>query len=162
CSFAERMDEMQYRSAVGVIAVTALLAVLAGGPQPAQAAFEIGQNFTGASAADAEFGSFPPDTMGAVGPNHFVEILNGRFAVYNNIHSFGPASAPHPGVDYDNTPSPEQLYSVFNDQSLKRAQIVGRGEGNALSVESGFLNVPPFAEAGTAHQPGPDDSIDAG
>jgi hypothetical protein len=282
----------------------ALLAVLVGGPQPAQAAFEIGKNFTGSSTASTEFGSFPPDTMGAVGPNHFVELLNGRYAVYNkttgalvqgktqnnfwrdagltigstfparsfdprivydkssghwfasaaadfesvnsrilvgvsntsdptqgwrafdfdvdasnlreadfdtlgvnqngvyvaanlftvdpdspldtqvavlalnkanliagaptgtlfnNIDGFGTGFSPQPVVDYDTGSNPELLYSVFNnDAFLKRAQIVGPGEGNALSVESGFLDLPPFAEAGMAHQPGSDDSIDAG
>jgi hypothetical protein len=28
-------------------------------------------------------GFIPPDTMGAVGPNHFVELINGQFAVYS-------------------------------------------------------------------------------
>lgn len=29
----------------------------------------------------------PPDTMGAVGPNHFVEVLNGKIAIYNKYSS---------------------------------------------------------------------------
>ena len=41
----------------------------------------IGLNFTGSSLYDS--GYIPPDTMGAVGPNHVVELLNGRFAVYD-------------------------------------------------------------------------------
>ncbi|HEX4591750.1 MAG TPA: dockerin type I domain-containing protein [Gemmataceae bacterium] len=31
--------------------------------------------------------SFPPDTMGAVGPNHFVELINSAFAVYSKSGS---------------------------------------------------------------------------
>ncbi|MFO0910376.1 MAG: hypothetical protein U0794_18860 [Isosphaeraceae bacterium] len=29
------------------------------------------------------FASIPPDTMGAVGPNHFVEVINSSLAIYN-------------------------------------------------------------------------------
>src|SRR5947209_19472228 len=74
---------MQYRSAAVAVAVGALMAVLAGDPTPAPAAFRIGQNFTGSSQADAEFGAIPPDTMGAAGPKQFVELLNGLYAVYD-------------------------------------------------------------------------------
>ena len=41
----------------------------------------IGQNFTGGSFATSGF--FPPDTMGAVGPTAFVELLNGQYSVYD-------------------------------------------------------------------------------
>jgi MYXO-CTERM domain-containing protein len=73
---------MQYRNTAVGIAVGALLAVLAGGPQPAQAAFTVTQNFTGASLNENQ-GVIPPDTMGAIGPKDFVELLNGRYAVYD-------------------------------------------------------------------------------
>ncbi len=42
-------------------------------------------NFPGLSLADTEnlgTGTTPPDTMGAAGPNHFAEFINGAFAVY--------------------------------------------------------------------------------
>src|SRR5712692_7339289 len=73
---------MQYRNTAAGMAVGALLAVLAGAPQPAHAAFTITQNFTGASINENQ-GVIPPDTMGAIGPNDFVELLNGRYAVYD-------------------------------------------------------------------------------
>jgi len=41
---------------------------------------QIGTNFTGSNIFDAGF--IPPDSMGAVGPNHVVEMLNGRYRVY--------------------------------------------------------------------------------
>ncbi len=41
----------------------------------------IGLNFTGSTFASSGF--IPPDTMGTVGPNHIVEILNGVFAIYD-------------------------------------------------------------------------------
>ncbi len=42
----------------------------------------IGLNFTGATINDTQ-GFIPPDTMGTVGPNHIVEMLNGVFTIYN-------------------------------------------------------------------------------
>ena len=42
--------------------------------------FTIGTNFTGSSVGQSGF--IPPDTMGAVGPGHIVELINGRYAVY--------------------------------------------------------------------------------
>jgi MYXO-CTERM domain-containing protein len=74
---------MQYRNATVVTTVGALLAVLAAAPRPAEAGWTIQQNFTGASQSDAEFGSFPPDNGGAVGPNNFVEFVNGRVSVFD-------------------------------------------------------------------------------
>lgn len=42
----------------------------------------IGQNFTG-STFGTDSSANPPDTDGAIGPNHFVELINGTFSVYN-------------------------------------------------------------------------------
>jgi hypothetical protein len=47
----------------------------------AAATFTIGQNFTGSTFSASGF--IPPDTMGAVGPDHIVELINGRYAVYD-------------------------------------------------------------------------------
>ncbi len=41
----------------------------------------IGLNFTGSTANNSGF--IPPDTMGTVGPNHIVEMINGAFSIYN-------------------------------------------------------------------------------
>lgn len=43
-------------------------------------AVAVGANFRGATSANSPF--TPPDTTGAVGPNHFVELLNGVYRVY--------------------------------------------------------------------------------
>jgi hypothetical protein len=40
----------------------------------------VGRNFTGSNINIT--GAIPPDSMGAVGPEHYVEFVNGRFAVY--------------------------------------------------------------------------------
>ena len=39
-------------------------------------------SFQGTKRGDANQFSFPPDTMGAVGPNHFVVTVNRVFAVF--------------------------------------------------------------------------------
>jgi hypothetical protein len=44
------------------------------------------QSFPGVSLSDVDgmgTGGTPPDTMGAAGPNHFVEFINGAFAIYS-------------------------------------------------------------------------------
>ncbi|TFH27843.1 MAG: hypothetical protein E4H00_09190, partial [Myxococcales bacterium] len=49
----------------------------------------VGTSFIGIALQDqfSAFGggSIPPDTMGAVGPDHFVEVINSSVAVYNRI-----------------------------------------------------------------------------
>jgi hypothetical protein len=50
-----------------------------GAPVPS---LTIGQNFTG-SRFSANSSATPPDSNGAIGPVHFVEFINGSFAVYN-------------------------------------------------------------------------------
>lgn len=45
----------------------------------------IGMNFTG-STYKFNTGNPPPDSMGAVGPRHFVETINSRFAIYDKTN----------------------------------------------------------------------------
>jgi hypothetical protein len=61
----------------------AVLAVALVFPAPLASALalQVGLDFTG-SRFGVDSNSFPPDTMGGVGPGHVVEILNGRYAVY--------------------------------------------------------------------------------
>ncbi|MEX0613914.1 MAG: hypothetical protein WD229_17480, partial [Pirellulales bacterium] len=45
----------------------------------------VGLNFTGSTfGVDSNF--LPPDTDGAVGFDHYVELINGRFSVYNKLN----------------------------------------------------------------------------
>src|SRR5204863_10040296 len=46
------------------------------------ATVQIWQNFT-ESTFGTDSSALPADTTGVIGPNHFVELLNGRFAVYD-------------------------------------------------------------------------------
>ncbi|XWK91142.1 MAG: hypothetical protein U7127_14155 [Phormidium sp.] len=52
--------------------------------QAEAAQLSIGLNFTGSSSFNSGF--IPPDTMGAVGPNHIVEMINGRYAIYSKTN----------------------------------------------------------------------------
>src|ERR1051326_3250551 len=45
----------------------------------------IGQNFSG-SDDDSDPSEAPADANGAIGPRHFVEFVNGSFAVYNKTN----------------------------------------------------------------------------
>ena len=47
----------------------------------AQAQVTIGRNVNGTNLGNVSL--IPPDTMGAIGVDHFVQFVNGRFAVYN-------------------------------------------------------------------------------
>lgn len=71
----------------------------------------LGDNFQGVSRGDAGSFSAPPDTCGAIGPNHFVITVNRNFAVYDRasgaelmnvlLGSFLPGSNGDPRVLYD-------------------------------------------------------------
>ena len=62
------------------------------GAASVQAGAVVGTNFT-SSTFGTNSGFFPPDTMGAVGPNHIVELINGRYAVYDKSGSFVSSSS---------------------------------------------------------------------
>ena len=48
-----------------------------------QTSFTIGNQFSGTTLAQSGF--IPPDTMGSIGPNHYAEMINGRFARYSRV-----------------------------------------------------------------------------
>jgi len=68
-------------------------------------------DYQGVIRGDATSWSYPPDSCGAVGPNHFVEVVNRNFAVYNKstgeelinilLGAFLPGSNGDPRVLYD-------------------------------------------------------------
>lgn len=67
--------------------------------------------FEGVRRGDAGSNSYPPDTCGAIGPSHFVEVVNRNLAIYNrstgaelsnvNLGSFLPGSNGDPRVVFD-------------------------------------------------------------
>jgi hypothetical protein len=68
-------------------------------------------DYQGVIRGDATSWSYPPDSCGAAGPNHFVEVVNRNFAVYNKssgdevinilLRSFLPGCNGDPRVLYD-------------------------------------------------------------
>jgi hypothetical protein len=54
-------------------------------PSRAAVVAGIGQNFT-ASTLGVDSFALPPDSDGAVGPNHFAELINGRFSVFTKTN----------------------------------------------------------------------------
>jgi hypothetical protein len=66
------------------------MVVWLGACEIAHCQFTIGTNFTGSNRNQSGFR--PPDTMGAVGPNHVVELINGRFAAYDRTGSLQTSS----------------------------------------------------------------------
>ncbi len=63
----------------GKLLVPVLLSLLLPIPSVVQA-LNIDLSFTGSSLLTSGF--IPPDTMGAVGPDQFVELFNGQYSVY--------------------------------------------------------------------------------
>ena len=56
----------------------------------AQVSSATGSNFTASSMSESGF--YPPDTMGAVGPNHVALLINGRYELYNKNSTGSPIS----------------------------------------------------------------------
>src|SRR6266481_5638490 len=54
-------------------------------PSPAAVMVSVVQSFDGIGygGSNTNSAALPPDCNGAAGPNHFVEFINGVFAVYN-------------------------------------------------------------------------------
>ena len=52
---------------------------------PAAVPTFIGQNLAG-SQLDVDSSALPPDSNGVVGPDHFVEFINGRFSIYGKTN----------------------------------------------------------------------------
>ena len=132
----------------------ALSLLLVAGCSTIASAQVVGLNFTGASRATSGF--IPPDTMGTVGQNHIVEMINGRFNVYDKTNGsqlgtstlnqfWASAGAPHAGnfafdprVQYD--PSVNRYYaaSVDNAGGANNFLFAVSNTSNPLDGWSGF------------------------
>ena len=82
----------------------------------------IGLNFTGSTLGLDSF-FIPPDTMGAVGPNHIVELINGRYSVYRKSDGLRIQTSPldefwsNAGVGFNGfTFDPRILYDPFSQR----------------------------------------------
>ncbi len=123
-------------------AVIFLALIVAGGIGPARADTLIsGVNFTASTQLDSGF--TPPDVMGAVGPNHIVEFINGRCAVYtksgqflqaSSLNNFWSSAGAVPAGSYAFDPR------ILYDSSIQRwyatAADNARGKNNLLFAVS--------------------------
>lgn len=125
-----------------VLALVGGITVLAAAAVPAHGVgYTLGRTFTGSNYTQS--GYIPPDTMGAVGPNNYVELLNGRFAVYtksgqlltsNTLDGFWAAA----GVTASNYSfDPRILYDPFSQRWFaSSADNPARANSFLLAVSS--------------------------
>jgi hypothetical protein len=120
-----------FRPIVGAL----IAAVLVAAAVAAEPMLRIGTNFTGSTlGVDSPF--YPPDTVGAVGRRHIVELLNGHYAVYlkkdgTRVRSTGlgvfwnEAGAPVRGAITD----PRVLFDPFGKRWYASAFSINFGNG---------------------------------
>jgi len=114
----------------------------------------VGLNFTGTSRSESGFR--PPDTMGTVGPDHIVEMVNGRYKVFSkttgsvletrSLNSFWSTYGQgyngsfsfDPRVQYD--PSRQRFYasSVDNAAGVNNILVAVSKTNNPLDGWTGF------------------------
>ena len=114
----------------------------------------IGLNFSGSNLSESGFR--PPDTMGTVGPGHIVEMINGRYRVYDksngnlqqnvSLNTFwANANAPHAGsfsfdprVQFDPTVDRYFATSVDNASNANNFLFAVSNSANPLDGWAGF------------------------
>lgn len=143
---------MRLPSKTLVLAAVAPIAAL-GFSLPAEAAkfietVTIGENFTGTSLSQSGF--IPPDTMGAVGPDHIVELINGAYAVYEKGTN-GTLAQPRTSlnqfwIDAGVNPTlfsfdPRVLYDPFSERWYATA-VDNPGSANNLLVAASNTSNP--------------------
>jgi hypothetical protein len=111
-----------------------------------QSGLAIGLNFTsGTLFTDSFF--IPPDTMGAVGPNHIVELINGRYSVYDKTGGiriqtssldqfWRNAAVNFKGFTYD----PRILYDPFSQRWFASSADNGGSDNHFLLAVSKSLD----------------------
>ncbi|MCA9061879.1 MAG: PEP-CTERM sorting domain-containing protein [Planctomycetaceae bacterium] len=106
------------------------------------AIISIGTNFTGSSFSQSGF--IPPDTMGAVGTGHIVEMLNGRYRVYDksgnpltagtSLNGFWTAAGVTPSGSF--AFDPRVVYDSYSGRFFAAAVDNGGGANNFLVAVS--------------------------
>ena len=155
----------------GQAALAAAVSVVTGLSAIAPAQVTIGRNFSGAALGNV--GIIPPDTMGAIGVDHFVQFVNGRFGVYNKASgalNFGSTASD--ATFWNNAGAVWQ--SALSDPRIVYDHASGRWFASQLEYLNGVTQVirqqrPSIAEltagvaeiAGAVHEayfslPGPD------
>ena len=118
--------------------VVVYLLLLSASAQLDAKSFQLGLNFTGSTRSDSGF--FPPDTMGTVGPDHIVELINGRYAVYDKTTggSLASSSLDQFWTSAGATPSgafsfdPRIVYDPYSQRYFATAVDNKGGDNNIL------------------------------
>jgi hypothetical protein len=124
--------------------------------------FSIGTNFTGSNRNQSGFR--PPDTMGAVGPNHVVELINGRFAAYDRTGSLQTSSTldafwTGAGLSVDSFSfDPRIVYDAFSSRwfatavdNARAANSIFVGVSNSSDPTAGWSGVKVDSDADDSH-----------
>ena len=129
--------------------VVALVMLLGAGS--VQAGVTIGTNFTGQTMLDlpalnSGYTFIPPDTDGAVGPNHIVELINGAYAVYNKsggfvqstgLDKFWLNAGVTPSGAFPSTFDPRVVYDPVSTRWF--ASALDHGSGTGSNYVNNFL-----------------------
>lgn len=130
-----RRPNCQSGSIVAGLVAAALIQL----PEACAQTASIGNQFITANLSQSGF--IPPDTMGAVGPDHFVSIVNGRISVFNKDGSAVSATsdtsffsslglsgaAGDPRIHYD--PLSRRWFAINFTGSTPNSFLIARTEG---------------------------------
>jgi hypothetical protein len=151
---------MRTRTVAGVLAA----ALICAAPALADLKYYLQPDlgFTGTTLSES--GYIPPDTMGAVGRDHIVELINGRYKVYNKTDGSVAASSSlnsfwtGAGVSWNSgTFDPRVAYDPFSERYYASALDNGRSANSYLFAVSNSDN-PTDGWTGTAIDSDSDDS----
>ena len=132
--------------------LVACLLSTVGWPPAARAGSEILENFQGVTLNDTirlHNGSFPPDSMGAAGPDDFVQLVNGAFAVYQTDGTLAQPLIPdyqfwiNAGISPGSLPPPPPAAQTVVDPRIIYDPSVGRwfaSQADLLVTASGTQN----------------------
>ena len=101
----------------------------------------IGLNFTGPTLTDT--GSFPPDTMGAVGPTQVVVFVNGRIRTFNK--TTGAADGvmnANPDNFFNSVMTPPVASNFTSDPMVRYDRLSGRWFVSIIDVPGGAGALP--------------------
>src|SRR3989441_2434931 len=125
---------------IGTAADTAVQSSVAAAAPATLTSFEgLGQGFSGPGGTFL-VNSAPPDTNGAVGPNHFVQIVNTSFAVFSKTGTvvYGPAANKTLWAGFggecqaDNDGDATVVYDQLADRWVVQQFAVFRGNGTTI------------------------------
>jgi hypothetical protein len=131
--------------------LVACLLSTVGWPPAARAGSEILENFQGVTLNDTirlHNGSFPPDSMGAAGPDDFVQLVNGAFAVYQTDGTLAQPLIPDYQFWINAGISPGSLPTA-GGRVVDPRIIYDPSVGRWFASQADLLTIPPGSPNGT-------------